>query len=161
MPRAHVLERTQLVPRPRAEVWTFFADPRNLEAITPEFLSFRIVTPAPIPMVPGTLVDYRLSLFGMPFSWRTRIDEVVPGERFVDVQLRGPYRRWHHLHRFEDAPGGTVVTDRVEYELPFGLAGRAARAIFVARILDRIFDHRRQRVDALLGAVVTARPASR
>ena len=152
MPRRHVLERALVVPRPRAEVYAFFADPRNLEAITPGFLRFRIATPGEIPMAAGGLVDYRLSLFGVPFSWRTRFEEVVPGERFVDVQLAGPYRRWRHLHTFEDAPGGTRVGDRVEYELPLGPLGAIAHALFVAGALRRIFDFRAERVRALLAS---------
>lgn len=149
---AHVLERSQLVPRPRGEVFAFFADAHNLEAITPAFLRFRILTPAPIAMRAGTLIDYRLSLAGVPLSWRTRIEVFEPGERFVDVQLRGPYRRWHHLHTFEDAPDGTWVRDRVEYELPLGPLGDAAHALFVRRALGRIFDHRRAVIAARFGA---------
>src|SRR5512141_3238148 len=158
--RTHVLERTQLVHRPRREVWAFFADPGNLEEITPDFLRFRIVTPRPIPMAAGARIDYRLSLFGVPFSWRTRIEEVVPGESFVDVQLAGPYRRWRHTHRFADAPGGTLVTDRVEYELPLGPLGAVAHALFVARTLDAIFAFRRQRVEVLLAPPALSVPAA-
>jgi ligand-binding SRPBCC domain-containing protein len=148
----HVLERVQILARPRREVFPFFADARNLERITPAWLRFRIVTEGDIPMAPGTLIDYRLSLYGFPFSWRTRIEAFEPGRSFVDLQLRGPYRRWHHLHVFEDAPGGgTRMTDRVEYELPLGPLGELAHGAFVARALARIFDHRRERVAALLG----------
>lgn len=142
----HVLEREQLVPRPRAEVFAFFADAHNLERITPATLRFRILTPPPIAMGPGTLIDYRLSLLGVPFRWRTRIDVYRPGERFVDVQLVGPYRRWVHLHTFEDAAGGTLVRDRVEYQLPLGPLGELARALFVRRQLEAIFDHRREAI---------------
>jgi ligand-binding SRPBCC domain-containing protein len=148
--RTHVLERTQLVRRPRPEVWAFFADPAKLEAITPGFLRFRLATPGPIAMVPGALIDYRLSLFGVPFGWQTRIEEVEEGARFVDVQVRGPYRHWRHVHLFEDAPGGTLVRDRVEYELPLGRIGGLARTVFVGRALERIFDHRQRQVEALL-----------
>lgn len=150
MGRTHVLERTQLVKKPRPEVWAFFANPANLEAITPGFLKFRIATPGPIAMVPGALIEYRLSLFGVPFGWQTRIEEVEEGTRFVDVQLRGPYRHWRHIHRFEDAPGGTLVHDRVEYELPLGAIGGLARTVFVGRALERIFEHRGRQVEALL-----------
>jgi ligand-binding SRPBCC domain-containing protein len=156
----HLLERRQLVPRPRAEVFTFFAEARNLERITPAFLSFRILTPGPIPLAPGTFIDYRLSLFGLPFRWRTLIEAVEPGRRFVDVQLRGPYRRWHHEHRFEDAPGGTLVADRVEYELPLGPLGELAHALAVRHQLAAIFDHRRRAIEALLGAAPPVRPAA-
>jgi ligand-binding SRPBCC domain-containing protein len=139
----HVLTRTQLVPRPRPEVFAFFADAHNLERITPSTLGFQVLTPAPIAMRPGTLIDYRLSLFGVPFSWRTLIEAFDPGAGFVDVQLVGPYRRWHHTHTFEDAPGGTLVRDRVEYELPLGPLGELARWLLVRRQLEGIFDHRR------------------
>lgn len=149
--RTHVLERAQLIPRPRAEVFAFFSDAHNLEAITPGFLRFRVLTPAPIAMSEGARIDYRLSLFGVPFTWRTRIAAWEPGERFVDVQLSGPYRRWHHTHAFADAPGGTLMTDRVEYALPLGPLGAFAHALFVRRTVERIFDHRREVIAARLG----------
>jgi ligand-binding SRPBCC domain-containing protein len=151
MGRRHILERIQLVPRPRTEVWAFFSDPRNLEAITPDFLRFRVATPGPVAMIEGGTVDYRLSLFGIPFAWRSRFEEVRVGERFVDVQAKGPYRHWRHLHTFAESPGGTEVRDRVDYELPLGPFGVAAHELFVRRSLRRIFDHRRERVAALLG----------
>jgi len=137
-----ILERHQIIPRPRAEVFAFFEDARNLEAITPGFLRFRVVTPGAIEMKPGALIDYRLSLFGIPFTWRTEIAEYVPRERFVDRQLRGPYAVWHHTHSFEDDPRGTRMTDRVHYEIPFGPLGSIAGALFVHRTVRSIFDHR-------------------
>lgn len=158
MARPHVLERRQLVPAPRAEVFAFFADAHNLEAITPEFLRFRVTTPGPIPMAPGTRIEYRLSLYGVGFRWRTHIEIWEPGVRFVDVQLSGPYRSWRHTHEFEDAPGGTRVSDRVEYELPLGPLGGVAHALFVRRALARIFDHRRARIEARFGAAPAASP---
>jgi len=148
----HLLERSQLVPRPRGEVFAFFADARNLERLTPGFLRFEILTPGPIEMRPGTLIDYRLSLFGVGFRWRTEIEAFEPGVRFVDVQLRGPYRRWHHTHTFADAPGGTLIGDRVEYQLPLGPLGELARALVVRRQLDTIFEHRRRIIEAMWGA---------
>jgi len=157
---SHVLERTQLVPRPRAEVFAFFADAHNLEAITPAFLRFRIVTPGPIAMHAGTRIEYRLSLFGVPFGWRTLIERYEPDARFVDVQLSGPYRRWRHTHDFEDAPGGTLMRDRVEYELPLGPLGALAHAALVRRQLEIIFDHRRRVIDRRLGAGAPVRPSA-
>jgi hypothetical protein len=165
MPDLHVLERVQLIPLPRAEVFPFFADARNLERITPPWLHFHIVTPGDIPTTPGTLIDYRLSLLGVPFGWRTRIEAVEPGRSFVDRQLRGPYRLWHHLHTFEDAPGPapgpgqaawTRMTDRVDYELPLGPLGAVAHAAFVRHALGRIFDHRREAIARLLPAAGSA-----
>ncbi len=152
----HVLTRTQRIPRPREEVFAFFADARNLERITPPELHFRILTPAPIQLRAGALIDYRLSLFGVPFPWRTEIEIWEPGVRFVDRQLRGPYRRWHHTHLFEDAPGGTLMHDRVEYELPLGPLGDLAHALLVRRQLHAIFDHRRE----VIGRLFPAAPAA-
>jgi hypothetical protein len=152
----HVLERVQLIPRPRGEVFAFFADARNLEDITPGFLHFEIVPPAPVAVRAGTLIDYRLALFGVRFRWRTRIEEWEPGRRFVDLQVRGPYALWHHAHAFEDADGGTRMTDRVSYRLPFGPLGELAHPVFVRRTLERIFDFRRDRIARILGADAAA-----
>ena len=132
------------VTRPRPEVFAFFADAANLEALTPPFLRFHIETPRPIEMRPGTLIDYRLRVHGLPIRWRTRITAWEPPFRFVDEQLRGPYRLWHHEHTFEDAPGGTFVNDRVRYRPPFG---RLANWLVVERDVRAIF---RYRSEALL-----------
>lgn len=138
-----VLERSQWFPRPIEEVFAFFADATNLQQITPPFLQFRVLTPAPIEMHEGTLIDYRLAFAGIPFSWRTRIEEWQPMSHFVDTQLKGPYTRWHHRHTFTEERGGTLMTDRVEYEIPFGPLGSIAKALFVRRSLNNIFDYRR------------------
>jgi ligand-binding SRPBCC domain-containing protein len=113
----------------------------------------------PAQMAEGVLIDYRLSLFGVPFRWRTRIAAWVPEMRFVDVQVRGPYARWHHTHTFEDVPGGTMVGDRVEYQLPLGPLGEIAHPVLVRRTLERIFDHRQRRVLDLLGGGARQRAA--
>lgn len=148
--KVHVLEREQLFPRERTEVFAFFGDAHNLEAITPPWLRFGVQTPRPIAMAPGTLIAYRMRLHGVPVRWLTRIDEWVPAERFVDRQLRGPYSLWHHTHTFEDTAGGTLMRDRVRYALPLGPLGELARRILVDRDLERIFDFRRAAVAALL-----------
>jgi ligand-binding SRPBCC domain-containing protein len=152
MSQMHILDRSQVVPLPRREVFAFFADPRNLEAITPDFLHFRILPPVPVSLDVGSRIDYRLSLFGVPFRWRTRIAAWEPGYRFVDVQERGPYALWHHIHSFADVDGGTRVSDFVEYRLPLGVLGAAAHPLMVRRTLTRIFDHRAQRIAEMLGA---------
>ncbi|HVU52190.1 MAG TPA: SRPBCC family protein [Polyangia bacterium] len=143
----HTLSREQLVPAPRADVFAFFADAGNLQRLTPPALEFSILTPLPITMRPGTIIDYRLSLFRIPFRWRTVIEAFEPESRFVDVQAAGPYRAWRHTHELCDAPGGTLVRDRVEYELPLGPVGDLAHALFVRRQLDRIFDYRRRVIE--------------
>lgn len=136
------LQRTQFVPRARRDVFAFFADASNLERLTPPFLNFRILTPPPIAMRSGTLIDYRLSLHGIPVRWRTRIEEFHDGTSFVDSQLAGPYRRWVHRHEFIDVAGGTEMRDTVDYELPFGPLGVLVRKLFVRKTLERIFDYR-------------------
>ena len=147
----HVLRREQRLPRPPQEVFPFFADAGNLEAITPAWLRFRIVTPRPIEMRAGALIEYRLRLHGLPVSWLTTIEAWEPGERFVDMQLTGPYRLWHHTHEFEpDGAGGTIMRDTVRYALPFGPLGAIAHRAFVARDLAAIFDHRVRRVAELV-----------
>ncbi len=156
--KAHLLERSQLVPTPRPDVFAFFSEVRNLEAITPGFLRFQVLPPVPATLAVGTLIDYRLALFGVPFRWRTRIAAWEPDRRFVDVQLRGPYALWQHEHTFEHADGGTRIGDRVEYRLPLGALGETAHALAVRRVLERIFDYRRERVASLLGVAAAGRP---
>jgi ligand-binding SRPBCC domain-containing protein len=148
----HVLERDQVIPRERDEVFAFFADALNLEAITPPWLGFRVITPAPIGMAAGALIEYRLRLHGLRVNWLTSIEIWEPGRRFVDTQVRGPYRLWRHTHVFEDHPDGTLVRDRVSYAIPLGALGELARLLFVRRDLDRIFDYRQVAVAEALGA---------
>jgi len=147
----HVLRCEQRLPGPPGEVFPFFADAGNLEAITPDWLAFRIVTPRPIEMRRGALIEYRLRLHCLPVSWLTRIEEWEPGARFVDMQLTGPYKLWHHTHEFEpDGAGGTLMRDTVRYALPLGPLGEVAHRLFVARDVAAIFGHRAQRVAELL-----------
>jgi ligand-binding SRPBCC domain-containing protein len=143
----HVLAREQLLDSRPEDVFAFFGDALNLEAITPPWLGFRVVTPQPIEMAPGTLIEYRLRLHALPIRWRTTIAAWDPPRRFVDVQLRGPYRLWHHTHDFEPAPGGrTLMRDTVRYALPFGPLGAVAHRLLVRRDLARIFDFRQAEV---------------
>ncbi len=131
------------LPLPRAEVFSFFSEARNLEALTPPWLKFEVLTPAPIAMRPGTLIDYRIRVHGFPISWRTEITEWDPARRFVDVQLRGPYTLWHHEHTFEDREGGTFCVDQVRYR-PRG--GALVNWLFVRRDVQRIFEYRQQKL---------------
>ena len=157
MKRVHQLARTQLVGSPRREVFAFFSDAANLDALTPPFLHFRILTPMPIELRAGAQLDYRLSLFGVPLHWRTRITDWQPDERFVDEQESGPYALWRHTHEFEDRGAYTLMRDVVQYAEPLGPLGAAAHALFVRRTLDRIFDDRRDAIVRLLdGSRVSA-----
>jgi ligand-binding SRPBCC domain-containing protein len=147
----HVLRREQWLPRPIDEVFAFFSDARNLEAITPPWLGFRILTPGPIEMKAGTTIRYQIRLRGLPLRWLTEIQRWDPPREFVDVQLRGPYRLWHHTHRFEPVDGGTMVHDVVRYALGFGPIGRLVHAWTVRRDVEAIFDYRARRMEELFG----------
>jgi ligand-binding SRPBCC domain-containing protein len=135
------LETASDLPRTADEVFAFFSNAENLGRITPPELAFRVLTPTPIDISEGTIIDYRLQLFGVPFRWRTRIVQWHPNNRFVDEQIRGPYRSWKHLHTFAECETGTRMTDRVEYRLPLEPAGALALPL-VRRQLDRIFRYR-------------------
>jgi ligand-binding SRPBCC domain-containing protein len=150
--RIHTLRREQRLPGAPEAVFGFFADARNLEAITPPLLRFRVVTPAPIVMGAGTRIRYRLRVHRVPLSWLTEITAWEPPHRFVDEQLDGPYALWHHTHTFESDGDETVMRDVVRYGIGFGALGALAEALLVRRDLDRIFDYRAERVPALLGA---------
>jgi len=146
---AHVIEREQFVGRPLDEVFSFYSEARNLERLTPPWLSFEVLTPAAIEMREGARIEYRLRLHGLPLRWVSVIDRWEPGRGFVDRQIRGPYREWHHRHEFEASGAGTIVRDRVRYEIPFGPLGELARRAFVARDLERVFDYRRAAVESV------------
>ena len=143
------LTRTQIVPRPPAEAFAFFSDPWNLEAITPPWLRFRILN-APDELTRGSLLRYRLRLFGAPISWRTEIARWAPPHAFTDVQLSGPYRRWEHDHRFRAVAGGTEIVDVVRYRVPGGPFAPLVDAVAVRSWLARIFDYRSERLSFLL-----------
>ena len=136
------------MPTPLDETFAFFADPWNLERITPPLLGFRIVTPAPTWMGAETLIDYRLRLRGTPVRWRTEITAWDPPRGFTDVQLRGPYRKWVHRHDFVEEDGGTRVDDTITYAVP---GGALVDRLIVRPDLDRIFGYRRKAIRILLG----------
>jgi ligand-binding SRPBCC domain-containing protein len=147
-PRRYTLYRQQLIARPVDDVFRFFEDPHNLAKITPPELGFEIINIDGLPVRAGTRIEYVIRVFGLPQRWVAEIAEYEPGLRFVDVQAKGPYRYWRHEHAFEPVDRYTVMTDQVEYELPFGLAGRVANT-FVARQLQRIFDYRTGAIDRI------------
>ena len=141
--RIHVIDRAQVLPGSPREIFPFFADAHNLEAITPPLLRFRVVTPDPIEMRVGTTIQYRLRLHGIGVNWLTSIQAWEPPHRFVDVQLRGPYALWHHTHAFEDVAGGaTRMRDVVRYAMPLGPLGELSHRLFVRRDVEDIFSFR-------------------
>jgi ligand-binding SRPBCC domain-containing protein len=149
--RGHVLERQQWIDRPLESVFEFFSRAENLGRITPSWMHFELRTGGAIQMRSGTRIDYRIKLWGVPMSWRTRIEEWDDGSGFTDVQERGPYRRWEHHHCFSPMAGGTLMSDRVNYCLPIGWIGEAAHGLFVRRALDAVFDYRFTKVGEIHG----------
>jgi ligand-binding SRPBCC domain-containing protein len=150
--RIFTLRREQELPGTPEQVFPFFADARNLEAITPPLLRFEVVTPGEIAMRVGTLIQYRLTLRGIGVNWLTSIQEWDPPHRFVDQQVRGPYALWHHTHDFAPGDGGktTIMRDTVRYAIGFGPFGALAARAFVHRDVANIFDFRRAAVVAAL-----------
>ncbi|HWO46646.1 MAG TPA: SRPBCC family protein [Solirubrobacterales bacterium] len=152
MARTHTLEREQRIDLPIEEAFAFYGDAHNLGRITPPWLGFAVVTPRPIEMGVGTLIEYRLRLHRVPVRWRTRIEAWEPPRRFVDAQVRGPYSLWEHTHTFaEDGSEGTIIRDRVRYAIPFGPLGELANRLLVRRDLRQIFDYRRDAVAREMG----------
>jgi ligand-binding SRPBCC domain-containing protein len=145
-----VLNRVQSVPRPHEEVFAFFSDPDNLARITPPWLGFRMRTPRQ-EMRQGLRIAYRIRPLGVPQRWRSEITLWDPPHRFVDEQVRGPYRSWHHLHEFHAVDGGTEIRDTVRYTLPLGPLGRLAHALVVRRQLESIFAYRARVIGELFG----------
>lgn len=144
--KTFTLERSTRLPFPRETVFEFFSQPENLELLTPPWLSFQILTPRPIRMCEGALIDYRLRLRGIPLRWRSEITIWEPPYRFADEQRRGPYRQWVHEHRFEEVDGGTRVVDHVTYAV---LGGTLVDRLFVAPDVNRIFDYRQERLQEI------------
>ncbi len=145
------LRQEQWVPRAIEEVFGFFSDAGNLEQITPPWMHFQIVTPRPIELLAGAVIEYRLRWRGIPLRWISEIAQWQPPRRFVDLQVRGPYALWRHTHEFVPKGAGTLLTDQVQYALPLGPLGRLAHRLAVRRNLEAIFAYRAQRVAALLG----------
>jgi ligand-binding SRPBCC domain-containing protein len=140
------------VPKPADEVFPFFADARNLERLTPDWLSFRILTPTPIDMRQGARIDYRIRVHGVPLRWQTNIARWQPPSAFVDEQVRGPYALWRHTHTFVPSDGGTVLGDDVLLRPRGGPLAGAVMALFVRRDVERIFRHRAAVMAELFGA---------
>jgi ligand-binding SRPBCC domain-containing protein len=138
--RTFHLNTSMWIPADLDRVFEFFSQAENLERLTPAFLNFRILTPLPVVMRQGTTIEYRLSLRGLPITWRSEITAWEPPHRFVDEQRKGPYRLWKHTHAFERRDGGTLMSDRVEYAT---WGGALVNALLVAPELRRVFEYRR------------------
>ena len=146
--RGFRLQSEQLFCRPREGIFEFFSDAFQLETLTPPWLHFSVLTPAPIEMRTGTIIDYRLRLHGVPMRWQSRIELWEPPVRFVDVQTRGPYRRWRHEHIFEPAANGTICRDVVDYSVPGGFL---IERLLVRPDILKIFSYRWTKLREIFG----------
>jgi ligand-binding SRPBCC domain-containing protein len=150
----HEIFSEQWLPLKPDALFPFYCDEKNLESLTPPFLKFRVLNKSTPAMNEGTLINYRLSLHGLPFKWQTRIEDWAPNKRFVDTQLKGPYKKWYHIHDFIPLGGGTLIRDRVTYKLPFGLFGDAFVGWKVSGDVEKIFAYRRDVIDEQFGEKV-------
>ncbi len=148
--KVFVFEKKQHIALPRKRVFSFFENPENLSKITPPSLRFSMLTPLPITLQTGSIIDYTLCSFGLTMRWTTAIAEYAPPLRFVDVQIRGPYSFWHHLHEFHEDAHGTWMYDRVHYALPLGIAGEIMQALLIQRQIESIFEFRTTVIGNLL-----------
>jgi len=142
-----ILEREQPIEASRDEVFHFFSRAENLGIITPQWVHIEVLRPG-VTMRPGTTIDYKIRLYGLPIRWQTVIESWDPPNGFVDRQIKGPYKVWRHTHLFQAMPDGrTLMRDRVEYQAPFGPIGRVIEALWVSRDVNRIFDYRSQAIE--------------
>lgn len=141
----YLLKTVQTLPISIEEAWDFFSSPKNLKDITPVYMGFTILNDVPDKMYPGMIIRYKLSpLPGYRVKWTTEITQVRQNEYFIDTQLSGPYKIWHHEHHFREVQGGVEMTDILHYKLPFGILGRLVHAIFIKKKVESIFSYRRE-----------------
>ncbi len=148
----NVFEQQQFIPGHSVEkVFDFFSTEKNLEILTPPWIHFHVVGKSTPQVQEGTRIQYRLKIHGIPTRWESIIEEWIPHQRFVDRQLKGPYRYWHHTHLFESKDGGTLISDRVLYLVPFGYLGQLATGWLVRRDVQKIFHYRTEQIGRLFG----------
>lgn len=148
----HRLRYTQKLPLSLEECWNFFSCPKNLKIITPEYLGFEILNDQDIAIYPGRIIHYKIKpIFNIPTEWVTEITHIQKPEYFIDEQRSGPYKLWHHEHRFESIPNGILMHDLIYYELFFGSLGRALNSLWVKKAVEAIFEYRRDKLETLFG----------
>ena len=150
----HFIHNIQRIPITTEEAWTFFSTPANLSAITPDNMNFHILSGnATTTLYEGQVFEYKVSpLLHIPLYWKSLITTVEAPYRFLDRQLKGPYKRWEHQHNFKPIDGGVEMTDQITYEIPLGFLGEIANGLFVKQRLRGIFEFRYRKIEALLGA---------
>ena len=140
--KIYSLKYKQIIKKDINEVFNFFSNPENLKKITPQKLDFKILTPKPIKMKEGQLIDYTIKILGKKIRWRTIITDYNPPKMFIDQQLLGPYSMWHHRHEFNIVDNGVEIIDKIDYVVPYGILGRIINFFFIKSDLDRIFHYR-------------------
>jgi uncharacterized protein (TIGR01777 family) len=143
----------QFIEKPITDVFNFFSDEKNLEAITPPWLNFKVLNKSTKTMQEGTLINYELKIRGVLVKWQTKILEWKPTSHFIDTQLKGPYKIWHHTHEFIEVQGGTFMTDIVKYEIPYGIFGSLAKLLFVKNDVEKIFNYRFLKIKELFSTL--------
>lgn len=138
----HILTKTTVINKPLSEVFEFFSNAENLNKITPPDMQFKILTPLPIIIKKGTLIDYKIKVNGIPFNWQTEISEWEPNKRFIDKQLKGPYRVWIHEHTFEEKDGKTIMNDHVQFLSPGWFLEPIINKLFIEKKVKGIFAYR-------------------
>ena len=150
--KIYQLSATQKLPISKEEAWTFLSDPKNLKVITPDYMSFNILSGADRPMFAGQIIQYIVTpILGIKTKWVTEITQVVENEYFVDEQRFGPYALWHHKHFIKEIDGGVLMEDLIDYKIPMGILGQMVHPILVKPKLKEIFDYRTKKLEALFG----------
>ena len=152
MSRLFSFKKTQFIHASPEKVWEFIATPENLNKITPDSMAFKTISEPQGKMFPGMLISYIVKPFPfISFNWVTEITHVEPGVYFVDEQRFGPYSFWHHKHFIERSGDGTLMTDIVDYKVPFGFIGNIANAVVVRKKLEQIFSFRTEIIEKIFG----------
>jgi hypothetical protein len=149
--KTRILKRSILLNSPLEMVFDFFSRAENLDLLTPVQLKFKILSPLPIDMKVGTLIDYQISLFQIPFKWRTKITDWIPNQSFTDSQVKGPYLKWIHTHSFEKTEQGVWMHDTVEYASPGWFLEPLLHELFIKKQLDDIFNYRNAKCKQIFG----------
>ena len=147
--KVYSLHYKQIVNRPLDDVFDFFSNPENLSKITPKKLDFNIMTPSPIKMINGQLIDYTIRLFGIRIHWRTLITDYNPPNSFIDQQIKGPYLLWHHEHLFKEVENGVEIVDIIHYTIPLGIIGRFLHWAWIKKDLENIFSYRKNIINEI------------
>ena len=151
--KLYTLKKEQIIPRNILDVFNFFSKPENLSVITPSKMGFKILTPSPIEMKEGALIDYTVKIIGLPIRWTTLITKYDPPNLFIDQQLKGPYSMWHHTHNFKKLNDNeTLIEDIVIYSVPYSFIGGLIHSLYIKRDLEKIFSYRSKKIKEIFNS---------